>query len=243
MLPLFTMVLLLCVACGDRAATPTRTPFPTWTPTPVGGPVAGQVITEQGESPAAEPPAEATPEPPVAQEPPPATPPEAQPSPTPLPTDTPAPAETPTPVATDTPTVPPPPSPTPTSAYAFSLETAEKFPAESLTGNVMRIYLYVYSPEELGLGGYSLQVIQNGVPLVVEEVSTAGAPIATRSGPSPYTRFANMTLLFAVPQAGRWELQLIDADGTPAGPPAAFDVAPNEEPRELYVRYRRVDGT
>jgi hypothetical protein len=248
MLPLLTVVLLLCVACGDEAATPTRTPFPTWTPTPIGGPVAGQVITDQGAPPAEAPPAQAppaagTPEQPAGQEVAAATPTEAQPTPTPLPTDTPAPVETPTPAATDTPTIPPPPSPTPTSAFAFDLETAEKFPAESLTGNVMRIYLYVYSLEELGLGGYSLQVIQNGVPLTVDEVSTAGAPVVTRSGPSPYTRFANMTLLFAVAQTGRWELQLLDAEGNPAGPPAAFDIAPNEEPRELYVRYRRAEET
>jgi hypothetical protein len=155
-----------------------------------------------------------------------------------LPTETPTSADTPTPVPTDTPTATPLPTPTPTPEFAFALESAEKFPTDSLAPNVVRIYLYVYSPTELGLGGYSLQVVHNGVPLTVDEVSTAGAPDVTRTDPSPYTRFANMSVVFAEPQAGRWEIQLLDPEGGVAGPPVVFDLTADEITRELYLRYR-----
>jgi hypothetical protein len=143
------------------------------------------------------------------------------------------------PAASDTPTETPAPTPTATSAFAFVLETAEKFPTDSLAAGVVRIYLYVYSPLELGLGGYSLQVVHNGVPLVVDEVSTAGAPDVTRTDPSPFTRFTNMNVIFAESQAGRWEIQLVDQNRQPVGPVAVFELSADEITRELYVRYLR----
>lgn len=102
---------------------------------------------------------------------------------------------------------------------------------------MVRIYLYVYSPAEMGLGGYSLRVIHNGTPLTVEEVSSAGLPEPTRLEPSPYTRFMNLSLIFVEPQAGRWDLQLIDEQGNAVGPLAPFDLTADERTRELYVRY------
>lgn len=119
------------------------------------------------------------------------------------------------------------------------LEAAEKFPTDSLAPNVVRIFLYVYSPAEFGLEGYSLLVTHNGTPLVVDEVSVGGAPDVTRTEPGPFTRFTNMNIIFVEPQSGRWEIQLIDAERRPVGPPAVFDLTADEITRELYVRYRQ----
>jgi len=104
---------------------------------------------------------------------------------------------------------------------------------------VVRIYLYVYSVAEFGLPGYSLQVLHNGDPLTVDEVSTGGLPEQTRDVPSPYTRFANMNVIFVEPQAGRWEIQLVDEARAPAGPAVTFELTADEVTRELYVRYRQ----
>jgi hypothetical protein len=226
------VALWLVTGCGDQAATPTRTPFPTWTPTPLGG-----VPLEEAP---ADPPGEVAEQPPVQEALPPVEqPPPVEDAPTPVPTDTPLATETPTPEVPPTPTDTPEPSPTPTSAYTFVLEAAEKFPTDSLAPNVVRIFLYAYSPLEFGLEGYSLLVTHNGVPLVVDEVSAAGAPDVTRTDPSPFTRFTNMSVLFVEPQTGRWEVQLIDAERRPVGPPAVFELTADEITRELYVRYRQ----
>jgi hypothetical protein len=176
-------------------------------------------------------------------------------TPTPLPTDTPTPVPTDTPLPTDTPTVtatPPPtetptpapptetPTPTATPDYPFTLEAAEKFPTDSLAQNVVRIFAYIYSPAELGLEGYTLSVLHQGTPLVVEEVSTAGFPAVTREdADNPYNRFTNLSVIFVEPQAGEWLVQLLDPAGVPAGPETLFTLTEDENTRELYVRYRR----
>ena len=222
------LVIVGLTGCSFGSSAPTRTPFPTWTPTAEGQ--QGGAAAPVAEAPTATPvvdnvPPTATPEPP---------------SPTP---------DVPTPVPTDTlpPDVPPTEAPTATAvpeatataAFAFVLEAAEKFPTDSLAANVVRIYLYAYSPSEFGLPGYTLQVSHNGTPLTVDEVTSAGVPDQTRSEPSPYTRFANMSVVFVEPQAGRWEVQLVDNSRNPVGPPVAFDLTADELTRELYVRYRR----
>jgi hypothetical protein len=89
------------------------------------------------------------------------------------------------------------------------------------------------------LEGYSLDVLHNGAELAVEEVSTGGLPDVTRSDPGPYSRFTNMNVIFVEAQAGSWAVQLVDAEGTPAGPPATFELTADEDTRELYVRYRQ----
>jgi hypothetical protein len=119
------------------------------------------------------------------------------------------------------------------------LETAEKFPTGSLAPNVVRIFLYVYSSSEFALGGYSLQVVHNGIPLLVDELSGAGLPEVTRNDPSPFTRFANMDVLFVEAQAGRWDLQLVDGERQPVGPLVTFELTADELTRELYVRYKQ----
>lgn len=219
------LLLWALAGCSFSQAAPTRTPFPTWTPTPMGQQPAAPV--EQATSVPTD-----TPLPPVA----PTDTPTSVP-PTPVPTDIPADTPTPEPTATlvDTPT----PEPTATTAFAFTLEAAEKFPTDSLAANVVRIYLYVYSPATYGLPGYTLQVLHNGAPLTVDEVSTEGIPEQTRPEPGPYTRFSNMSVVFVEPQAGRWEIQLLDPARTPVGPPVAFDLTADERTRELYVRYRQ----
>ncbi len=220
-------LLLVCLlsGCSFGQDEPTRTPVPTWTPT-----LAGQV--PPAEVTVAE--ATATFPPPPTQIPPTATETPVE-TPTPLPTDTPA--ETPTPAPTDTPAATATPEPTATPAFAFTLEAAEKFPTDSLAANVVRVYLYVYSPATYGLAGYTLRVTHDGDLLTVEESSIGGVPIQTRNEPSPYTRFANMTVVFVEPQAGRWDIQLLDEAGTPVGPPATFELTADERTRELYVRY------
>lgn len=222
------LLLILLSGCSFRQATPTRTPFPTWTPTPVGqqAPAESSVVQVTA-TPTVPPP------PPAAA----ATDTPTSGPPTPAPTDTPA--ETPTPAPTDTPAETPTPEPTATAAFAFTLEAAEKFPTDSLAANVVRIYLYVYSPATYGLPGYTLQVIHNGAALTVDEVSTGGIPDQTRETPGPYTRFANMSVVFVEPQAGRWEIQLLDPQRAPVGPPVTFDLTADERTRELYVRYRQ----
>ncbi|MCB0107312.1 MAG: hypothetical protein KDE53_15435 [Caldilineaceae bacterium] len=215
--------------CSFGRGAPTRTPVPTWTPTSIGqqaavaapvveAPTATPVVAVVAPTNTPEPPT-ATPEPPTA-----------------VPTDTVVPEA---PPAEEVPTETPTPEATPTAAFAFALEAAEKFPTNSLAANVVRIYLYAYSPADLGLAGYTLQVLHNGAPLTVDEVSAAGAPEQTRTEPSPYTRFTNMSVVFVEPQAGRWEIQLIDGSRNPAGPAVAFDLTADELTRELYVRYRQ----
>lgn len=232
---LIAVLALLLAACGGSDDQPTRTPVPTWTAT-VGAPGAGEpvVATEAAtvapilpaepatSTPAPVVEATATPEPPTPEA---AT---ATPEP---PTNTPEP----TPLPTETPT----PAPTATPNWLFDLETAEKLPTQSLAANVVRIWLYAYSPSNFGLDGYSLRVAHNGQPLTVEEETTAGLPQTTRPTDGPYTRFANFNVILVEPQEGLWELQLVDSEGIPAGPPAAFTLTADEETRELYVRYRQ----
>lgn len=211
--------------CSFSQAAPTRTPFPTWTPTPVGQQQSA-APADQATSIPTDPPAPAAPTDTPTSVPP-----------TPAPTDTPAVTPTPEPTATpvDTPTL----EPTATTAFSFTLEAAEKFPTDSLAANVVRIYLYVYSPATYGLPGYTLQVAHNGTPLTVDEVSTEGIPEQTRPDPGPYTRFANMSVVFVEPQAGRWDIQLLDPARAPVGPPVTFELTADERTRELYVRYRQ----
>ena len=224
------LLALVLSGCGGEDSPPTRTPVPTWTATPIGA--APQA---QPQPPAAE--AQGQPAPPPAQPLP------ATDTPPPPPTDTlvptPVPTDTPVPVPTETPTEVPTPTAIPTPELPFLLETAEKFPTTSLAPNIVRIYLYVYSPDELGLAGYSLSVVHNGVPLTVDELSAEGLPEQTRNEVGPYTRFTNMNIIFVEAQAGRWELQLVDAQKVTVGPPAVFDLTADEQTRELYIRYKR----
>lgn len=241
--PLLLTLLLMLAACGGSEAEPTRTPIPTWTPTPQGAAPAAQV--------AAAPPVLAGPAQPGQQVLDPtqiaaaiAT---STPTPTPLPTGTPTPAPTATPTETpttmptlpptDTPTPEPSPTPTPEPAYPFALEEAVKFPTQALAPNVVRIYAYIYSPAELGLGDYTLRVEHDGALLIVDEVSSAGLPTQTRDEVGPYTRFTNFNVVFVEPQAGTWRVQLLDPTGQPAGPEAIFELTADENTRELYVRY------
>ncbi|MBX3013841.1 MAG: hypothetical protein KF832_20125 [Caldilineaceae bacterium] len=223
------LFLVLGSGCSFREATPTRTPFPTWTPTVSEQPSVNTPVAELPATPTA-----TLPPPPPADTPVPA-------EPTPIPTETPTetPAESPTPEPTNTPADTPTPEPTATVAFRFVLEAAEKFPTDSLTANVVRIYLYVYAPETYGLADYTLQVTHNGSALTVDKVSTAGVPVQTRNEPGPYTRFANLDVVFVEPQAGRWDIQLLDPQQNPAGPPVTFELTADEVTRELYVRYRQ----
>lgn len=230
-LMILTGLLLLIIGasgCSFGRTAPTRTPFPTWTPSPEGQQAAAVAPVDDAPTPTPalvvqQPTDTAVPVPPTAE---PATP---------VPTDTVAPEEVPTVAPTETPV----PEPTATAAFAFALEAAEKFPTDSLAANVVRIYLYAYEPTAFGLPGYTLQVLHNGTPLTVDEESTAGAPEQTRTDPSPYTRFTNMSVVFVEPQAGRWEVQLVDNSRIPVGPAVAFDLTADEVTRELYVRYRQ----
>ncbi len=234
-----TAVVMLLTGCGIFGrGEPTRTPVPTFTPTPI------LVVVPAGSEPAAaETAVAASPAEPVA--PPPTATPQSPPTATPepptsTPTITPTVTPTYTPEPTATPTIEP--TPTPPPEYRFDLEAAQKFPTESLAPNVVRIYAYIYSPTEFGLEGYSLSVRHNGAELAVDQESTGGLPRVTRDAPGPYSRFTNLTAIFVETQAGDWVVQLVDADGNPAGPPATFQLSSEENTRELYVRYRLEGG-
>ncbi len=240
---LLPALLWLLGGCGSGEPPPTRTPVPTWTPTPV---VGGEAVQEQaaptsaGSEIGAQVVDAAEVAAAIATDTPTPLPTDTA---TPVPTDTPPPTETPTvtptPLPTDTPTPAPTPTPSPTPDYAFTLEAAEKFPTESLAQNVVRIYAYIYSPAEFGLEGYTLGVTHLDTPLVVEEQSQAGIPAVTREDTSPYSRFTNLSAIFVEPQAGEWRVQLLDPQGAPAGPEAVFTLTEDENTRELYVRYRQ----
>lgn len=244
---------LLMAGCGGEEATPTRTPIPTWTPTPAEaapaqfeqsappaeapvqtGPVQpGQQVLDPTQIAAAI--ATSTPTP---TETPTTTPtPAPTATPTETPTITPTPLPTDTPMPTETPTPEPSPTPTPEPAYPFVLEEATKFPTQALAQNVVRIYAYIYSTATFGLGDYTLRVEHDGAVLVVDEVSSAGLPTQTRDEVGPYTRFTNFNVVFVEPQAGTWRIQLLDPTGQPAGPEAIFTLTADENTRELYVRY------
>ncbi len=220
-----------------RGGEPTRTPIPTWTPTPILVVVPAGSDTGAAQEPQVEAvqPAEQQPQP--AQQAPPATSP-PDPTATSAPTDTPIPTDTPQP--TDTPTPEPTLTPTPTEVinYQFELESAQQFPTESLAPDVVRIYAYVYEPDQLGLGSYGLRILHNGAVMETNAVSTAGLPKATRNEPGPYTRFTNLSEIVVEAQAGEWTVQLVDGAGTPVGPAAEFTLTADEDTRELYVRYR-----
>jgi hypothetical protein len=236
---LLLLAALLVGGCGGRdEPTPTRTPIPTYTPTPV-----GQQPVAEAQQPTAQPVAPTntplpptptfTPEPPTATL-------------TPIPpTDTPIPTETPTATPTDTPTATPSPTPTltptltptPTPDYAFGLEMAEQFPTQLPGVDEVRVYVYIYNGEAYALGGYSIGVTKDGVPLTVLARSTDGLPGETRPGPSPYTRFANLGAAFFEKAEGVWVIQLLDRGGFAMGEPAQFVLGPDDNLRELYLRY------
>jgi len=123
--------------------------------------------------------------------------------------------------------------------FAFDLESSERFPAQSPKANRVRIYVYVYSLAEFALPGYSVRVWHNGVLLPSYTLSTGGLPEQTRPEPSLYTRLANLQVEFTQRPGGIWEVQLVNAAGTPVGPPATFTLAEGDPNRELYVRYRK----
>ena len=225
---------IVLVGCSRfRQEEATRTPFPTFTPTSIGDGVQIPPSAE-GQEPPAEPQvmaistAAATVQPTETVAP--------TDTPTPAPTETPAPTDTAVPTETSVPTLTP--EPTATPDYTFELESAEKFPTESLAPNVVRVYLYVYSPSQFGLAGYSLDVTHNGAALTVDQKSNDGLPAQTRGMPGAYTRFTNMNVIFVETQAGEWTVQLVDEQARAVGPVARFQLTDDENTRELYVRYR-----
>lgn len=232
---LLLMAALLAAGCGGREdPTPTRTPIPTYTPTPIGQQPAA--VAQQPASRDAAPPT-ATPAPATATftpQPPTATPTPLPPTATATPTETPPPTPTGTPTATPTATL----TPTPTPDYAFLLEMAEQFPTQLPGVDEVRVYVYVYNGAAYALGGYTIAVTKDGVPLTVLARSTDGLPGETRPGPSPYTRFANLGAAFFEAPEGEWEIQLLDGGGFTMGEPARFILGPNDNLRELYLRYR-----
>jgi hypothetical protein len=230
------LTLLLVTACGGREeAQPAFTPIPTFTPTPQGIQPAGEGVAVVPQEPAVQqvvdtpiplPTVTPTPLPPTE-------------TPTLLPTETPTPLPTETPTPTPTPTETPTVTPTPTPDFPFRLEAREQFPSVVPGVDEVRVYLYVYSEESYALPGYSMSVRKDGQSLPVQARSTGGLPNETRPGPTPHTRFANLGAAFFESPAGTWEVQLIDLNRLPAGPPALFVIEEGSDQTELYVRYRQ----
>lgn len=213
------LIALFVAACsGENESQATRTPVPTWTPTPGAVDPSAPTPTAQPE---------------IASEAQTSTPTIVD-TPTSAPVDTPVPTETPTQEAEATPTA----EPTATAAFAFELEIAEKFPTDTLAPNMVRVFLFVTDATQLGLGGYRLLVMHDDKPLAVDSASTAGLPALTRDTPGPYSRFTNLNAVFVESQSGRWTIQLLDPNGAAVGPQTSFDLTADEITRELYVRYR-----
>jgi hypothetical protein len=183
----------------------------------------------QAAAPAAAPTVAPAAQPPAATEPP-AAPQAAQPAAPPaeaaqpeIPTDTPAPTE------------PPAPADTPAPAFPFNLVAQEQFVE---TNDLVRIYLYVYQGTA-ALPDYTLKVTKDGadMPVSGKSIDSAGFtwPVA-----DPRQRFQNLKVEFpGVQPAGKWEVQLVDGSGAPAGPPATFTLVGGDQNKELYVRYEK----
>ena len=123
----------------------------------------------------------------------------------------------------------------PAPAFPFNLVAQEQF-VES--NDLVRIYLYVYQGTT-ALPDYTLRVTKDGVDMPVsgKSIDAAGFtwPVA-----DPRQRFQNLKVEFpGVQAAGKWEVQLVDGSGAPAGPPAAFTLVGGDQNRELYVRYEK----
>jgi uncharacterized protein YraI len=122
----------------------------------------------------------------------------------------------------------------PANSLPFDLVTQEQFPETS----VVRIFLYVYDESD-ALAGYTLRVAKDGNELPVSEQSFGPNPGFTWPVANPRQRFQNMKIEFpGVAPAGAWEVQLMQ-NGTPAGPPAIFNLVANDPNQELYVRYEQ----
>ena len=117
------------------------------------------------------------------------------------------------------------------------MEAAEQFPTQLPGVDEVRVYVYVYTGDAYALGGYTIRVSKDSVPLTVLARSTDGLPGETRPGPSPYTRFANLGAAFFEKPAGLWEIQLMDRGGFPMGESAQFVLGPDDNLREIYLRY------
>jgi hypothetical protein len=123
--------------------------------------------------------------------------------------------------------------------FAFDLESSERFPTQSSKASRVRVYVLVYSLAEFALPGYSVRVWHDGILLPSYALSTGGLPEQTRPEPSSYTRLTNLQVEFIQRPGGIWEVQLVNAAGTPVGPPATFTLAESDPNRELYARYRK----
>lgn len=127
------------------------------------------------------------------------------------------------------------PTSAPQPAVNFTLETQEQFPETSH----VRIFLYVYSGQR-ALEGYSLRVTKDGESLPVNGQSFGGQPAFTWPFADARQRFQNFKVEYPdVAAAGQWILQLVDANGSPVGPAATFNLSANDPQQELYVRYER----
>ena len=232
---LLGLLLLISSGCGGFGReSVTRTPVPTFTPTPMGA--GGEVAPAQEEEPAPGPIQIAMP---TATET--STPVSLPPTTTPTPTDTPTPiptlTATPTPSVTPTPTEAPvpteSPTPTPTPAFTFDLEAAEKHPTESLAPNVVRVYLYVFAPDGLGLGGYSLRVTPNDTNVAPEApaVEVTPEPVDNAedapSAPAPLIGAPAGLGLLQVNNGFSHEIRVtIDQRYRPDQGPSEFDLQP-----------------
>lgn len=120
-------------------------------------------------------------------------------------------------------------------AIAFDLRKQEQFPETGL----VRIFLYVVSGTD-SQAGYSLRITHNGTGLPVEGESFAGQPAFTWPFQDARQRYQNFKIEYAdIDSAGVWEVQLVDSNGSPAGPTATFTLAANDPQQELYVRYEK----
>ena len=125
--------------------------------------------------------------------------------------------------------------PPPPPAFGFELQNAEQFPENKL----VRVFLYVFDSDQ-ALGGYSVRVTKDGGELSVSASSAQGQPGLTWPIADSRQRFQNMKVEFpGIQPAGTWVVQLVDGGGSPAGPPATFNLSANDPSQELYVRYKK----
>lgn len=156
------------------------------------------------------------------------------PLPTVTPTDTPAPAPTNTPAPTrlpDTPTPPPTNTPAPPD-YPFEIKETNQF---NTTHPNFDVFVAITDKNNNPLTGYRV-IGTHSSGLKIESALSAGA--WTENSGAMHYKAGNIKFQAPNSPGGAWNLQLVDADGNPVGPPVEFPFDASS-PTWYFLYYER----